>query len=196
MDNTLPPRFPPVLKRKRLAKGYKQEVLAATYLHVTPRALKSWETGTRTPPAAIVALLNYQLTGDPLAQELLTAYLIDDLLHQAHLQEQNGAFCELVMQVVRLLEAAASRDKGNEQAPGKHAQPLFGGDGLLQGLPQEQGAHVQPPRKEEEQEQGGLSNDHLQQLFAILELLRKQPELLPMAYGFLSQMATQPSLEP
>ena len=175
------PRFPLALKKARLARQLKQETLAER-LHVKLRTLVSWETGTRIPSIGIVVLLSLLLTNDlEMSNDLLRAYIIDDLAHQVRLR---------AMQAIQLLHSIPSR--ANEQR--EEAKPLLADDLMHDDRYQER-AEGERTLWQQQQVQEGMTEDALEQLFSILELLRQQPGLIPVAYGFLREMAIPSSME-
>lgn len=183
------PHFPLALKKARLARQLKQETLAKR-LHVKLRTLVSWETGTRFPSIGIVVLLSLLLTNDlEMSNDLLRAYIIDDLAHQVRLQDDHE-FRERVMQVIQLLQGIPS--KANEQR--KDAKLLLADD-LLHAEHHQERAEGERTLWQQQQIQEGMTEDTLEQLFSILELLRQQPALIPVAYGFLREIAIPSSME-
>ena len=188
-DTREQPRFPLALKKARLARQLKQETLAER-LHVKLRTLVSWETGTRIPSIGMVVLLSLLLTDDlELSNDLLRAYIIDDLAHQVRLQEDHE-LRERAMQAIQLLHSIPSR--ANEQR--EEAKPLLADDLMHDDRSQER-AEGERTLWQQQQVQEGMTEDALEQLFSILELLRQQPGLIPVAYGFLREMAIPSSME-
>ena len=172
-----PLRFPLALKQARLGRHMKQETLAAQ-LHVKVRTLVSWETGTRLPSIGMVALLSDILTGAfDLEHDLVLTYIADDLARQIHLQEDE----EVRRRALRLIEQLQAKGDKRTQEQEPHLS-LFGN---LAGERQQEF-----PQNHDE----GAARDRLRQLFAVLEMLRERPELLPVVQDFLREV-TLPSTQ-
>lgn len=172
-------RFPLALKRARLARQLKQEMLAAR-LHVKLRTLVSWETGTRLPSVGMVALLSLLLTGDlGTNNDLFLAYIADDLARQADSQEDDE-FRAYVLSALQQLSQLQTRDRGQEQEGGLRLSLL--GD--------QSGADEQARYLDDQgtQRPGETTGNLLQQLFTVLETLRNHPELISVAQDFLHEM--------
>jgi DNA-binding transcriptional regulator YiaG len=178
-------RFSLALKKARLAKQLKQEALAAQ-LHVKLRTLVSWETGTRIPSIGMVILLNLLLTdGLDLSNDLLLAYIADDLTHQAYIQGDK----EFRTLALRTLEQVSQLQRGaREQAQEREPHLSLFGNQSREGH-QEHRLDQQEVWQQEHQREGA-TGDPLQQLFAVLEILRTHPELIPVVQDFLREVAT------
>src|SRR6266852_3591382 len=85
-----PSRFARALKRARFARGWTQAQLAKQ-LSITKRSIVSWETGARIPGVGMILLLLDVLNPEEdlsLHQELLCAYIVDDLEREAHRKDR------------------------------------------------------------------------------------------------------------
>ena len=188
-DTREQPRFPLALKKARLARQLKQETLAAQ-LHVKLRTLVSWETGTRIPSIGMVVLLGLLLTdGLEMSNDLLRAYIIDDLAHHVRLQEDHE-FRERAMQAIQLLQGIPSKAKEQRE----EAKPLLADD-LMRGDRGQERVEGERTLWQQQQVQEGMTEDTLEQLFSLLEWLRQQPALIPVAHGFLREMAMPSSAD-
>jgi DNA-binding XRE family transcriptional regulator len=190
MANTRPPaqaRFPLAFKRARLAKQLKQETLAAQ-LHVKLRTLVSWETGTRLPSIGMVILLSLLLTdGQGLSNDLLLTYITDDLVRQAHTQDDDN-FRALALRTLEQVSQLQTRRHEQEQGREPHLS-LFGN----QAGEDHQGHHRdQQGIGHQEPHDAGTTGDPLQQLFAVLETLHTHPELIPVVQDFLREVNDLP----
>ena len=112
-----PTHFPAVLKQARLARHLKQEVLAAQ-LHISERTLVSWETGARLPPVGMVLYLSRRLLGsERLDNELMRAYLLDDLAWQLSLQQDEAILGDLQAAFVDLEQSNEAQQETREERP-------------------------------------------------------------------------------
>lgn len=189
--NTLPTRsrFSAALKQARLSKRWKQEDLARA-LDVNPRTAISWESGERIPSAGIVLLLCLTLTGsqeitaDLLTHELFTSYFIDDLERQARTHE-GSAFEQLATHGIEALDHLAmpphpSNNAQKEMHAALPAQFAFLSPGRV--------AESRSPY--EWQSDGQQPPVPIDQLFAVLDMLRRRPDLIDAASDFLREMAS------
>ena len=181
-----PPRFPLALKRARLAKQWKQEALAA-HMHVKVRTLVSWETGTRLPSVGMVILLSLLLTDDlDLSNDLVRAYIADDLIRQA-LSQHEKDFRALALGTLERVSRLQKRGDEQEQE-GEPPLSLFG----KQAREDRQEYHLEQQRVwQQEPHDQVTTGGSLQQLFAVLETLRTHPELIPVVQDFLREVATE-----
>jgi transcriptional regulator with XRE-family HTH domain len=179
MERTKAPsgRFAAALKQARLKKRWKQEDLADA-LHVKPRTIVSWETGTRLPSTGMVFLLATLLTNDHirlaelLQHDLFLSYLIDDL----HDQEQvyhDQAFHTLVEQRIEQLM----------QNPFVEVRP--GQESAMHPFSLEEQHEMKPTREASSPSQEGM----LQHLFTLIERLREHPELIAVVNDFLHEVS-------
>jgi transcriptional regulator with XRE-family HTH domain len=177
------PRFAQALKEARLARHWKQSVLAE-HLGVPLRTLVSWETGMRLPPLGTVALLCLLLTDTvQVASPLFVAALEDDLQYQAARQsslaqkkpmrrEQIAHHLERIRQTVEFLHALQT----GEQQMGREA--------------------LSPPPLATPLLQAAASpgSEQMAQFFAVLERFRQAPELIPVVRDFLAALGQPPQL--
>jgi len=175
-------RFATALKRARLEKRWKQEDLA-NKLHVTLRAVVSWETGARIPSSGMVFLLCMLFIDDAahevklvdmLRHDLLVAYLVDDLRRQTHVHV-NEAFHDIADRGIEQLSHLSEEDCKSEQEDG--------GDLLSCG----QVASEDLSRAKQGQ-QDKTSIAMLQQFFTLFEQLREHPELIAVVHDFLREL--------
>ena len=116
-----PMHFPAALRRARLARHLKQEVLAAQ-LHINERTLVSWETGARLPPVGMVLYLSRRLLGSKqLDNEFMRAYLLDDLAWQLSLRQDEAILSDLQEAFVAL---NSSNEAGVERKPAQQELSL------------------------------------------------------------------------
>jgi transcriptional regulator with XRE-family HTH domain len=172
-----PSRFPSAFKRLRLERRWRQEDLANA-LHVTLRAVVSWETGERIPSPGMVFLLCTLLTdhqgttADLLAHEVSVSYLMDDLVRQIQIRPDEAFHKQASQGIERLQERYQPEP---EQVP------------LTLSLEQPgQATQQQRPWRPDEAEQ--VPGDVLQQLFALLDQLRQHPELIRVVSDFLREL--------
>lgn len=177
---TREPLFPPALKKARLARQLKQETLAAQ-LHIKSRTLVSWETGTRIPSVGMVALLSQILTGSfDVENDLMLAYIADDLAHQTHLQKSEQ-FRQLARQTLEQVQTRGCTPE-QQQDPGLS---LFGN---RPGKEEHAQGKDEIKTWRQEQRDDGARHDPLQQLFGVLDTLREHTELLPVVQEFLHEV--------
>ncbi len=186
MDAPPQKRFPALLKDMRLKRRWKQEALA-TNLHVRKRPVISWEAGERLPSVGMVVLLSLLLEEnwhpEELARnQLLCAYVIDDLVHQAEAQHDEQ-FRELALRTAQLLSlSSAGSQSGQENKESRVPLEQMMPDSLRF---QKQEHQV----LEQDAESKPLLGDRLQQLFALLKILQEHPELIPTVQDFLQEVA-------
>jgi len=188
MNPTTTSRFAAAFKQTRLEQRWRQEDLAEK-LHVTLRAVVSWETGTRLPSVGMVFLLCMLLSDDReataslLRHYLLISYFIDDLQRQTQVHN-NEAFRTLVHQgVQRLLQVSEEQHQPERvREPFPLALEHTGTEALHQ-----VGQRQQPQRQSDQQDETSWAT--LQQLFALFEQLREHPELITVTHDFLREMA-------
>lgn len=181
-----PQYFPRALKDVRLARHLKQEALAAL-LHVNERTLASWLTGERLPTISMVLYLNRQLFGDDtLDTPLMRAYLRDDLHWQLNLQQDE----QIRREMQAILAGLEQREQANEAEAAPEEElplPLFGG-------PAEQASEAGRHAGKGQDDSAsptlvqGTGNEALQQLFALLDVLRGDPALVPVVQDFLREI--------
>jgi transcriptional regulator with XRE-family HTH domain len=180
-----PSRFARALKQARFAKGWTQVELAEQ-LSVPKRSIVSWETAERVPSIGMVVILLDGLCSSSewsLQHELLCAYIVDDLERQERREDrkvhQNTAFLQRIQRLMeRVLElpAHASMEVASkEQKRVEEAVPDQGDEPLPSQLTGEQ--HVLEP------------------LFALMNQLRRHPELIPVARDFIREMAPSGEME-
>jgi transcriptional regulator with XRE-family HTH domain len=161
--------FPTRLQQSRLQRGWKQATLADA-LGVKRRTVISWEAGERIPPVGVVVRLSTLLKTD-----LLTPYIADDLLRQygqALPQEQsllpNGL-------AALLQEPGVNEAEGSTQSLSGHEEPL------------EDNLTIQ--RSEDNSPSPDLAPAPAwHNLFALLDLLHTQPDLIRVTLDFLQEM--------
>jgi transcriptional regulator with XRE-family HTH domain len=179
-------QFAAAFKQTRLQQRWRQEDLAKK-LHVTLRAVVSWETGTRLPSAGLVFLLcmlladDQRATTDLLQQHLLISYLVDDLQRQTQVHTDE-AFRLLANQGVQRLMQISEEQYQSEQAHEALSLPLEHTDGGEQHLVQ------QSQQSQWQGHQDETSPVTLQQLFALFEQLRERPELIGVVHDFLQEL--------
>jgi transcriptional regulator with XRE-family HTH domain len=177
------PRFPHMLQSLRLARPWKQNDLAA-HLGINPRTYISWEKGDRIPPLVMVVLLSWVLEtsarSDLLAEsQLLRAYTMDELTRQAQRGQGNHVLArEALMYMMQGSDDAAAASDDREPV-------------VVTTLEQLMENQFQPPlrnhptQEQEENDSGNL----LRHFFALLEVLRRRPDLITVVEDFLNQMA-------
>lgn len=179
-------RFAAAFKQTRLQQRWRQEDLAKK-LHVTLRAVVSWETGARLPSAGLVFLLCMLLAEDQramtdlLQHRLLISYLIDDLQRQTQVHT-NEAFRLLANQGVQKLMQISGEQLQPEQAHEPFSLPLEHTED------EEQHQVQQSQQSQWQSHQGETSPASLQQLFALFEQLREHPELIAVVHDFLHEV--------
>src|SRR5690348_12183115 len=121
-----PTRFARALKRARFARGWTQAKLAEQ-LSITKRSIVSWETGARIPSVGMVVLLldafspAHELS---LHQELLCAYILDDLEREARRKDVEHRKDDLLLQRVQrvmgeILQLPKRAAMGEPEPPGQ-----------------------------------------------------------------------------
>src|SRR5215469_4968752 len=177
-----PTRFARTLKQARFARGWTQAKLAAQ-LAIPKRSIVSWETGERIPSVGMVVLLLDALFPREelsLHQELVAAYIVDDLERQEERRgSQRGPGDPLLQRVQRVMvqvlqlptSAALARP-----APG-HQEAVAQVDEQLE-------EREPPPPHEQVDEQRAL-----EPLFALMTQLHQHPELIPVTRDFLRELA-------
>jgi transcriptional regulator with XRE-family HTH domain len=161
--------FPTRLQQSRLQRGWKQATLADA-LGVKRRTVTSWEAGERIPPVGVVVRLSTLLKTD-----LLTPYIADDLLHQygeALPQEQSLLPNDLA---ALLQEPGVSEAEGSTQPFPDREEPS--GDNLT---------ILGPEDTSPSSDLAPAPAWH--NLFALLDLLHSQPELIRVTLDFLQEM--------
>jgi transcriptional regulator with XRE-family HTH domain len=161
-----PSHFARALKRARFAKGWTQAELAKQLL-VPKRSITSWETAERIPSIGTVMLLLDVLTDEDelsLNQELLCAYVVDDLERQA--QRQSGSLSGRIQRVIRRVLQLPARSTEPQIAGGKAGDTFEG--------------TREPPLREGD----------LEPLFALMAQLHQHPELIPVARDFIRELAS------
>jgi len=186
VPTTTTSHFAAAFKQTRLQQRWRQEDLAKK-LHVTLRAVVSWETGARLPSAGLVFLLCMLLADDQramtdlLRHRLLISYLLDDLQRQTQVHT-NEAFRLLANQGVQKLMQISGEQLQPEQAQEPFSLPL-------EHTEDEEQHQVQQSQQSQWQgHQDETSTASLQQLFALFEQLREHPELIAVVHDFLHEM--------
>jgi hypothetical protein len=149
------------------------------------RTLISWETGEHPPPFAIVVLLGWVLEEPSrphlLAHsQLLRAYALDEL--RRHAQKDVGGRGLAEQALTQLLETAT--EEGDQQAQ-RNEDDVVLLNQFSASLSQSQPGEP----TEQHAQRADTSDDTLQQLFALLEVLQQQHELIPVVRDFLQQVA-------
>lgn len=178
------PRFPHALKQARLAKHLKQETLAAL-AGVKLRTLVSWETGTRIPSIGIVILLLLLLTGEmAMDHEIVRTYIADDLARQASVYEDHEERARLLAAFDHFVQEHW-QDEQRKQPEERDVMLLSqqGKNDKQEELPAQQ----EPWRRESPS--GNATQDRLQQLFSVVEILHQHPELIAVTQDFLREVA-------
>jgi hypothetical protein len=160
-------------------------VLAAQ-LHISERTLVSWETGARLPPVGMVLYLSRRLLGsERLDNELMRAYLLDDLAWQLSLRQDETILGDLRAAFVDLEQ---SNEAGQQETREERPLVLFEssaviGDGTsgkehwegqVEALPGVAG------------KSGG--DEAVLGLLAVLDALRREPSLVSVVLDFLREM--------
>jgi transcriptional regulator with XRE-family HTH domain len=183
-----PTHFPAVLKRERLARHLKQEVLAAQ-LHISERTLVSWETGARLPPVGMVLYLSRRLLGDEhVDSELMRAYLLDDLAWQLSLRQDEAIVSDLQEAFVgleQISEARAGQQEDQEARPLVLFENLAAvtGDGTSDKGHRE--GHGEAPQSAAGKSGG---DETALGLLAVLDTLRREPALVSVVLDFLREI--------
>lgn len=179
-----PTHFPAVLKRERLALHLKQEVLAAQ-LHISERTLVSWETGARLPPVGMVLYLSHRLLGsERLDNELMRAYLLDDLAWQLSLQQDEAILGDLQAAFVSLEQSNEAQQETREERP----LVLFEGSAVIG-----DGTSGKEHREGQVEALAGVAgksggDEAVLGLLAVLDALRREPSLVSVVLDFLREM--------
>jgi transcriptional regulator with XRE-family HTH domain len=177
-----PSRFARALKRARFAKGWTQAKLAAQ-LAIPKRSIVSWETGERIPSIGIVMLLLDALfPGEELSfqQELITAYIADDLERQEQRRtSQRGQDDPLLQRAQRVMAQVLQLPMSATQA-----RPTIGHQ-VTSEQADEQWEEDEPPRPREKVDE----QQALEPLFALMAQLRQHPELIPVTRDFIRELA-------
>jgi transcriptional regulator with XRE-family HTH domain len=176
-----------VLKRERLARHLKQEVLAAQ-LHINERTLVSWETGARLPPVGMVLYLSRRLLGSKqLDNEFMRAYLLDDLAWQLSLRQDEAILCDLQ-------EAFVALTSSNEaEAERKPVQQELSLDLFEKPTAARPGAADREKREAQVEDapsaagKGGGEEIALG-LLTVLDTLRRDPALISVVLDFLKEL--------
>ncbi len=162
-------RFPTRLQQSRLQRGWKQATLAAA-LGVKRRTVISWEAGERIPPVGVVVRLSTLLKAD-----LLTPYITDDLLRQygETLQHEHPL---LPTELAALLQKqGASEAEGSAQPLSDHQESA------------ESNLTMQSSKDTSAPPDLALAPTW-HNLFALLDLLHAQPDLIGVTLDFLQEM--------
>jgi transcriptional regulator with XRE-family HTH domain len=180
-----PTHFPVVLKQERLARHLKQEVLAAQ-LHISERTLVSWETGARLPPVGMVLYLSRRLLGNErLDNDLMRAYLLDDLAWQLSLQQDEAILGDLQEAFVGLEQ---SNEAEQQETRVEHPLVLFEGSAVtgdgMSGKEHREGQVKALPGVAGKS--GG--DEAVLGLLAVLDALRREPSLVSVVLDFLREM--------
>lgn len=177
-------QFPQTLKTLRLARHWKQGYLAKR-LHVNPRTLISWEAGERLPSVGMVVLLGWLLEEPArpnllVQSQLLHSYTLDELRRQAQKDvEWRGLAEEALVQLTNATAGEEGRQAGGDK------RDVF----LLDQLAEQPQIRFELQAGQNAQQEAN-PGERLQQLFALLEQLQRQPELIPVVQDFLRQLAT------
>jgi len=166
-----PSRFARALKQTRMARGWTQAELAKQ-LPVPKRSITSWETAERIPSVGMVMLLLDVLTGEEelsLNQELLCAYVVDDLERQA--QRQSGSLRERIQRVIGRVLQLPNKSTMTSSRSGPQVAEEKAGDHFEE-------THTPPPQEGD-----------LEPLFALMAQLHQCPELIPVARDFIRELA-------
>ena len=177
-----PTRFARALKRARFARGWTQAKLAAQ-LAIPKRSIVSWETGERIPSVGMVVLLLDALFLDgelSLHQELIAAYIVDDLERKAQRRDpQRRQDDPLLQRIQRVMAEILQLPKSARQA-----RPATEGQEASEQA-DEQLREREPSRPQEK----ATGQQALEPLFALIEQLRQHPELIPVARDFIHELA-------
>jgi len=177
-----PSRFARALKRARFARGWTQAKLAAQ-LAIPKRSIVSWETGERIPSVGMVMLLLDALFPDEepsLHQELITAYVIDDLerleRRRGLQSDQDDPLLQRMQRVVaQVLQLSTSVTQARQVVEHQEAS----------GQADEQLREYELSRPQEKVDE----QQTLEPLFALMAQLRQYPELIPVARDFIRELA-------
>jgi transcriptional regulator with XRE-family HTH domain len=177
-----PSRFARALKRARFARGWTQARLAAQ-LAIPKRSIVSWETAERIPSVGMVMLLLDALFPDEelsLHQELITAYVIDDLerleRRRDSQRDQDDPLLQRMQRVIiQVLQLSTSVTQASQVV--EHQEASGQADEQLQEY-----ELSRPQEKVDEQQT-------LEPLFALMAQLRQYPELIPVARDFIRELA-------
>ena len=183
-----PTHFPAVLKRERLARHLKQEVLAAQ-LRISERTLVSWETGARLPPVGMVLYLSRRLLGsERLDNELMRAYLLDDLTWQLSLRQDEAILGDLQAAFVEL-EQSDKAEIEQQDTREEHPMVLFENGAFVTG----DGAPGRGHRAGQVEAPQGVAgksgdDDAVLGLLVVLDTLRREPTLVSVVLDFLREL--------
>lgn len=177
-----PTRFARALKRARFARGWTQAKLAEQ-LSITKRSIVSWETGARIPSVGMVVLLldafspAHELS---LHQELLCAYILDDLEREARRKDVEHRKDDLLLQRVQrvmgeVLQLPKRAAMAEPEPPGQVVE--------VEVVPQWE--EREPPQPTP---QAGIELA-LEPLFTLMTQLHQHPELIPVARDFIRELA-------
>ena len=177
-----PSRFARALKRARFARGWTQAKLAAQ-LAITKRSIVSWETGARIPSVGMVVLLLDALFPDEelsLHQELLCAYIVDDLERQESRKDsehrQDDPLLQRVQRVIGEVLQFPKRATMAEPEPRRR-------------VVEEQGASQWEEHEAPQPQQEAGVESALEPLFTLMAQLHQHPELIPVARDFIRELA-------
>lgn len=183
-----PKHFPVALKQARLARHIKQDALAAQ-LHIAERTLVSWETGARLPPVGMVLYLSRRLLGsERLDNELMRAYVLDDLDWQLSLRQDKAIVSDLQDALISLEQSSEAE---NRQQEDQESRPLVLFENLaattgegMSGKGQREGHGGSPldTAGKSEGVESALS------LLAVFDMLRQEPALVSVVLDFLREI--------
>ncbi len=175
-----PSRFARALKQARFARGWTQAQLAKQ-LSITKRSIVSWETGARIPSVGMVVLLLDVLNPEEdlsLHQELITAYIIDDLEREARRKDPQHRQDDLLQRAQRVIGLVLQLPKRATQARPMQEQNVIEEQTASQW---EEHEPLQPQKKADDQQA-------LEPLFALMAQLHQHPELIPVARDFIREL--------
>jgi hypothetical protein len=141
----------------------------------------------------MVLLLSLILTGSvQMENELMLAYVVDELARLPHEQQDNGALHLLARRALEQLAGLQQGQQGQSELLAPTHLALFAEP---QTNDNEQGVQFAPDQQRQEtlqREQHSPGNDptgdHLRQLFAVLETPRTYSELIPVVQDFLQEI--------
>jgi transcriptional regulator with XRE-family HTH domain len=181
-----PKHFPVALKQARLARHIKQDALAAQ-LHIAERTLVSWETGARLPPVGMVLYLSRRLLGsERLDNELMRAYVLDDLAWQLSLQQDEAIVSDLQEAFAGFKQSSEAGQQEDQEA---HPLVLFENLAAATGEGTSGKGHREGHGGSPQGAAGKSGGDEAALgLLAVLDTLRREPALVSVVLDFLREM--------
>jgi len=158
----------------------------AAQLAISKRSIVSWEQpALRFPSFGMVVLLHDALfPGEELSfqRELITAYIVDDLEHQEERRDsQPGEGEPLLHRIQRVIAHVLQAPTSSMQVKSSRAYQ----EALEQVGERMEDKEVTPSQEKGDEQQA------LEPLFALIEQLRKHPELISVTSAFLHELTPE-----